>query len=53
MVVGSIAVQISSGKVGNRSYVINEGEIISHGTPEEILQDENARKFYLGDKFRM
>lgn len=39
--------------VTDRSYVIAEGRIISHGSPQEILKDPNARKYYLGEKFKM
>ncbi|MCZ6688008.1 MAG: LPS export ABC transporter ATP-binding protein, partial [Planctomycetota bacterium] len=37
----------------DRAYIIDEGRILSRGTPEEIIRDPKARKFYLGEKFRM
>ena len=30
-----------------------DGRIIAHGNRDEILADENARKYYLGEKFSM
>ena len=37
----------------DRAYVMNEGKIIVSGTPKEILASEEARKYYLGEKFRI
>jgi lipopolysaccharide export system ATP-binding protein len=37
----------------DRAYIIDEGRILAQGTPEELIQDPKARKFYLGEKFRM
>ena len=37
----------------DRAYILSQGEILAAGTPEEILQNEQARKFYLGENFKM
>tara|TARA_B100000925_G_scaffold289318_1_gene271933 strand:+ start:11277 stop:12005 length:729 start_codon:yes stop_codon:yes gene_type:complete len=37
----------------DRAYILSQGEILANGTPEEILQNEQARKFYLGENFKM
>ncbi len=37
----------------DRSFIILDGRIIARGDREEILSSENARKFYLGEKFSM
>jgi lipopolysaccharide export system ATP-binding protein len=37
----------------NKAYIVNEGEVLACGTPAEILENENVRKVYLGDKFRL
>ena len=37
----------------NRAYIINEGRVLIGGTPDLIIQDENARKVYLGENFRL
>ncbi len=36
-----------------RAYIVNEGEIISEGKPEIILQDDKVKQVYLGQNFRM
>jgi lipopolysaccharide export system ATP-binding protein len=40
-------------EITHRSYIINLGEIVVHGTRDEILQSELARRIYLGTEFRM
>ena len=37
----------------NRAYIINEGRVLIAGTPDLIVQDDNARKVYLGENFRL
>jgi lipopolysaccharide export system ATP-binding protein len=37
----------------DEAYLIKEGKIWVHGTPEEIVNNESARKFYLGEGFRL
>ena len=39
-------------EITDRAYIINEGEILESGTPEEITRSEKVRKFYLGEKFQ-
>ncbi len=35
----------------DRAYVMRSGEMLAIGTSEEIMQDENVRKYYLGENF--
>ncbi len=35
----------------DRAYVMRSGEMLASGTSEEIAQDENVRKYYLGEHF--
>jgi len=35
----------------DRAYVLKDGEMLSHGSPKEIVNDENVRKYYLGEEF--
>jgi lipopolysaccharide export system ATP-binding protein len=35
----------------DRAYVMRSGEMLASGTSEEISQDENVRKHYLGEHF--
>jgi lipopolysaccharide export system ATP-binding protein len=37
----------------DRAYIMNSGELLVSGTPDEIVDNERARKFYLGEEFRM
>jgi lipopolysaccharide export system ATP-binding protein len=37
----------------DRAYIVNEGRVLISGTPELIIQDEVARKVYLGENFRL
>ena len=37
--------------ITDRAYIINEGEIISSGSPHQIVQDEKVKQIYLGDQF--
>ena len=35
------------------AYLIYDGKVITHGTPAEMVDDPLARRFYLGDEFRV
>lgn len=37
----------------DRAYIISNGEVMVQGTKEEISQNELARKYYLGEKFKL
>jgi lipopolysaccharide export system ATP-binding protein len=37
----------------DRAYIMNSGELLVSGTPAELVNNERARKFYLGEEFRM
>ena len=37
--------------ITDRAYIINDGEIISSGSPQQIVQDEKVKQIYLGDQF--
>jgi lipopolysaccharide export system ATP-binding protein len=37
----------------DRATIINEGEVLTSGTPEEIIHNESVRRVYLGENFRM
>jgi lipopolysaccharide export system ATP-binding protein len=38
-------------RITDRSYLIADGQMLTHGTPLEIINDPNARRVYLGDAF--
>lgn len=37
----------------DRAYIVNNGSIMAAGTAEDLLQDENVRKIYLGEEFSL
>jgi lipopolysaccharide export system ATP-binding protein len=37
--------------VTDRAYIINEGKIFRAGSPEELAQDAEVRRVYLGESF--
>ena len=37
----------------DRAYIINDGRVLASGTPDEIVYNENVRKVYLGEHFRL
>lgn len=39
-------------KVTDRSYIIDEGRVLRHGKPKDLINDEVVRRTYLGDTFR-
>ena len=37
----------------DRAYIINEGRVLASGAPDEIVYNEDVRKVYLGEHFRL
>ena len=37
----------------DRAYIISDGSVLACGKPEEIVYNENVRKVYLGEHFRL
>ena len=37
----------------DRGYIVNEGKSIAYGTPDQILENREVKKVYLGEDFRM
>jgi len=40
-------------RVTDRAYIINQGRILRAGTPEELGNDAEVKKVYLGDDFQL
>ncbi|KKK47789.1 hypothetical protein LCGC14_3151640, partial [marine sediment metagenome] len=40
-------------EIVDRAYILHEGKVLMSGTPEEVVQNENVRRVYLGDNFRI
>ena len=37
----------------DHAYIMNSGELLVNGTSDEIINDDRAKRFYLGEEFRM
>ena len=35
----------------DRAYIMHEGRVLMEGTPEEVVADQDVRRFYLGERF--
>ncbi|MFQ5934815.1 MAG: LPS export ABC transporter ATP-binding protein [Acidiferrobacterales bacterium] len=40
-------------KICDRAYILNEGQVLTAGTPQDILYNESVRRVYLGDDFHL
>ncbi|NGE24325.1 lipopolysaccharide ABC transporter ATP-binding protein, partial [Klebsiella pneumoniae] len=34
-------------------YIVSQGHMIAHGSPESILNNEQVKRVYLGEGFRL
>lgn len=39
--------------VCEKAYIVNDGQLIAQGTPEEILRNEKVKSVYLGENFTL
>ncbi|HEX2934625.1 MAG TPA: LPS export ABC transporter ATP-binding protein, partial [Bacteroidales bacterium] len=39
--------------ITDRAYLLYEGEILKYGTAQELADDEQVRKLYLGKNFEL
>ena len=39
--------------ITDRAYIINDGRIMREGAPEQLTNDDEVRKVYLGENFRL
>tara|TARA_R110000787_G_scaffold25155_1_gene70780 strand:+ start:1462 stop:2223 length:762 start_codon:yes stop_codon:yes gene_type:complete len=40
-------------EIVDRAYILHEGKVLMSGTPDEVVRNENVRRVYLGDNFRI
>jgi len=40
-------------QITDRAYIMHEGKILASGTPEQVLEDPLARRFYFGERFNV
>ena len=40
-------------QIVDRAYILHDGKVLMSGTTEEVVRDENVRRVYLGNSFRV
>lgn len=40
-------------EIVDRAYILHDGKVLMSGTAEQVVQDENVRRVYLGDSFKI
>lgn len=40
-------------EIVDRAYILNDGTVLMSGTTDEVVRDENVRRVYLGQNFRI
>ena len=40
-------------EIVDRAYILHDGKVLMSGTTQEIVEDENVRRVYLGENFRL
>ena len=40
-------------EIVDRAYILHDGTVLMTGTPEEVVRDDNVRRVYLGESFRI
>ncbi len=40
-------------EIVDRAYILHDGGVLMSGTADEVIRDENVRRVYLGDNFRI
>lgn len=40
-------------EIVDRAYILNDGQVLMSGTTEEVIEDENVRRVYLGQHFKI
>ncbi len=40
-------------QIVDRAYILHDGKVLMSGTTEEVVKDENVRRVYLGNNFRV
>jgi len=37
----------------DRAYIVYAGEVLTEGHPDDIVNDQDVRRLYLGEEFRL
>lgn len=40
-------------EIVDRAYILHDGTVLMSGTPNDVVENENVRRVYLGDSFRI
>lgn len=40
-------------EIVDRAYILHDGKVLMSGTPDDVVRDENVRRVYLGNDFRV
>ncbi len=40
-------------EIVDRAYILHDGQVLMSGTPAEVVENENVRRVYLGEHFRI
>jgi lipopolysaccharide export system ATP-binding protein len=40
-------------EIVDRAYILHDGQVLMSGTPADVVENENVRRVYLGDNFRI
>ncbi|WP_120499476.1 LPS export ABC transporter ATP-binding protein [Roseovarius sp. EL26] len=40
-------------EIVDRAYILHDGQVLMSGSPDEVVENENVRRVYLGDNFRI
>lgn len=40
-------------EIVDRAYILHDGQVLMSGTPSDVVENENVRRVYLGDSFRI
>jgi lipopolysaccharide export system ATP-binding protein len=40
-------------EIVDRAYILHDGQVLMSGTPGEVVENENVRRVYLGENFRI
>ncbi|MFA8384910.1 MAG: LPS export ABC transporter ATP-binding protein [Pelagibaca sp.] len=40
-------------EIVDRAYILHDGKVLMSGSPDEVVRNENVRRVYLGDSFRI
>ena len=40
-------------EIVDRAYILHDGKVLMSGSPQDVVENENVRRVYLGDSFRI